>query len=56
MNQHEKRINEAVKEVEKILKENCRCQGITITIDMQIEKATTINYEVKNRFPQISEV
>lgn len=43
------------REVERILKENERSQGIHITIDMSMGEMPTINFEVSNRFPKIEE-
>ena len=48
-------MNETVKEVERILKENEISQGIHICIDISMDEVPTINFTVKNRFPKISE-
>ena len=52
---YEKMMNETIKEVERILKENERSQGIHICIDMEMHEVPTISFTVKNRFPKISE-
>jgi hypothetical protein len=52
---YESFVEGITKEVERILKENERSQGIHITIDMSMEEMPTINFEVSNRFPKIEE-
>ena len=46
-------IDETVREVEKILKENLRSQSICIVIKMDSDSVPSINYEVTSRFPEI---
>ena len=53
---YERLVDETIREVERILKENVISQGIHITIDMSMDEVPTISFEVKNRFPKIGEV
>ena len=52
---YEKIMNETIREVERILKENERSQGVHISIDITIDAPPAINFTVDNRFPEISE-
>ena len=50
---YERVMNGVLKEVEKILKENFKSQGIHLDIDMQIGEVPVISFEVKNRFSEM---
>lgn len=46
---YEKQIDEVLKEVERILKEGGTTQWLTIQIEMGLEQAPYISYEMKNK-------
>lgn len=52
---YKNRVNDILEEVKKIFEENERSQGIHISIDCEFDCAPTITFDVKNRFPKLSE-
>ena len=50
---YERIMSGVLKEVENILKENHRVQGIHLEIDINVSEVPVISFEVKNRFTQM---
>lgn len=48
---YEEQAKAVAKEVEKILLENIKSQGVYIEIGLSVGECATLSFEVKNRFP-----